>query len=92
VLENLINHYNVVIMDIIVVDGFTQIVWKKTTRIGLTFGYEQYQYKVLAVYYPFGNLLSKFSANVTRPKNSQPARDFQIHELVYLTGDYIHFK
>jgi len=75
-----------------IVGEFTQIVWAKTKRIGLTFRCEKNRYKVLAVYDPFGNTLENYTQNVKRPKSSGPATDRRTPELVYQTGHYNHLK
>jgi len=74
------------IRDIIIADKFTQIVWMDTTDIGIAFRCKQTRYEVLALYYPRGNILKRYTSNVFRPINSLPAID----GLIYQTGDYIH--
>jgi len=92
VLENLINHYYLVIWSIKTVSAFTQIVWKGTSEIGLTFRCEENQYIVLAVYNPAGNYPSRYTSNVILPIYSWPAADPEIRGLIYQTGSYIHLK
>jgi len=75
-----------------IVSNFTQIVWKSTKEIGLTFSYDEDKYVVQAVYNPTGNITYSYQMNINRPINSRPARDLEIAGLSYQTGDYIHFK
>jgi len=85
-----INHYNVGIRDIIIADKFTQTVWKDTRDFGITFRYDGHIYEVLAVYYPPGNILGRYTSNVFQPINNLPVIDREIDGLIYQTGDYIH--
>jgi len=83
------NYYNLIIWSIMTVSGFTQILWESTTEIGLTFGYKENEYIVIAAYNPAGNWEGYYRMNVHPPINNRPAIDLQIHGLSYQTGDYI---
>lgn len=75
-----------------IADEFTQIVWRSTTRIGITFRCQADRYNVLAVYDPPGNTLGEYKLNVIRPINRRPAIVHGINGLIYQTGDYVYLK
>jgi len=72
--------------------GFTQIVWKDTKRMGLTFRCEENKYMVLAVYDPPRNLYGSYTRNVKRPLSNRRIRDPENNHLYYKTGDYVYIK
>jgi len=78
-----------------IVGAFTQIVWKETEQIGITFRCKKNQYIVLAVYNPIGNIPRSYTLNVQRPISSRGAIlaiGDEVELLFYQTGDYIHFN
>jgi len=49
---------------------FTQIVWESTTRLGLSLIENVDGNLIVATYYPAGNQIDKYTANVKRPNTN----------------------
>ena len=45
---------------------FTQLVWKATKEVGFGFYFNNDNFSSVALYYPCGNALREFSANVQK--------------------------
>lgn len=54
--------------------SFTQLVWKKTTKIGVGHAYNGQKLYVIVVYKPSGNIRGQFNDNVGCNSNGQGNR------------------
>jgi len=74
-----------------IADAFTQIVWMDTQMFGIAIGRSEDHYVVIAVYYPSGNDVKKYTNNVKKSLQVWTKEDLLLI-INKLTREVIKFK